>query len=93
MKHYFRTTYRHYLVNLERFYLTVMHIYYFLQIKEKVIEYSENSNCGGCKSNLSSVPIGNPSNCSCHVEFSLDEEWSGDVYFYYRLTNFYQVKS
>ena len=64
----------------------------FLQIKEKVIEYSEDSNCAYCKSNLSSAATGKPSNCSCYVEFSLDEQWSGDVYFYYRLTNFYQVK-
>lgn len=63
-----------------------------LQIKEKVIEYSEDSNCTTCKSKISSAATGKPSKCSCHVEFSLNEKWSGDVYFYYGLTNFYQVK-
>ena len=63
----------------------------FLQIKEKVIDYSEDLNCANCKSKISSAATAT-SNCPCDVEFSLDEQWSGDVYFYYRLTNFYQVK-
>lgn len=28
--------------------------------------------------------------CNCQVNFTLDEDWNEDVYFYYRLTEFYQ---
>ena len=30
------------------------------------------------------------STCPCEVKFNLTENWDGDVYFYYALSNFYQ---
>jgi len=58
-------------------------------IKEKVIEYTDFqlSDCEKCQNDLDVELV---QSCMCTVEFKLDEQWDGDVYFYYGLTNFYQ---
>lgn len=35
-------------------------------------------------------PVKYPDSCKCRIEFDLKQDFEGDVYMYYELTNFYQ---
>ena len=61
-------------------------------MKEHIIEYSENDNCKKCENGLEeNFKNAKVTNCGCNITFKLDTAWDDDVYFYYGLSNFYQV--
>ena len=65
-----------------------------MQIKETVIEYSEDSDCQRCidlDDAVKKVDDNKYLGCGCEIKFKLKEKWEGDIYFYYGLENFYQV--
>lgn len=66
---------------------------YLFQINEKVIEYSSNKTCfDKCENALAKNFVeGIKVDCKCDIKFSLKEKWEGDVFFYYGLSDFYQV--
>uniref|UniRef100_UPI00358E841F cell cycle control protein 50A-like n=1 Tax=Myxine glutinosa TaxID=7769 RepID=UPI00358E841F len=54
-------------------------------IREKEIDYTDQGDCNKCaNSNLTN------SNCTCKLNFTLEEDFEGQVYMYYGLSNFYQ---
>lgn len=57
------------------------------QVQEKVIDYT---NCNGCN-NIINGKQNYGKTCKCVKEFRLDKKFSGPVYLYYGLSNFYQV--
>ena len=58
-----------------------------------MIDYSDNADCKLCDGPaLTTFNEGTASNCTCVITFDLTSKWQGDVFFYYGLTNFYQVK-
>lgn len=62
-------------------------------IKEQVIEYTDNQDCKKCIDLDNAVKSENDNkflNCTCEIKFRLNLKWEGDVYFYYGLSNFYQ---
>ncbi len=62
---------------------------------EKVIDYTNcnKTNADGlisdklCSEELTNDPL---ADCECRIDFTLDQDWSKDVFLYYGLTNFYQ---
>ena len=57
-----------------------------------ILEYSEHKACQPCKEDLETkFKQGIKSGCSCSIDFNLKNDWDGDIYFYYGLSNFYQV--
>jgi len=61
------------------------------KIKEKTFVYSDHVNCQKCKLGLEEkMKRGLLQNCTCSIDLKLETKWSGDVYFLYGLSNFYQ---
>ncbi|CAH0713717.1 unnamed protein product, partial [Brenthis ino] len=65
-------------------------LYFSDEVKEHVIDYTycmkedENITCADY------IKINNLSACTCKIPFNLTEDFKGDVYFYYGLSNYYQ---
>ena len=63
-------------------------------IQEKVIDYTDCRNTKNpssmCKDEIILQPNVTERDCNCTENFTLDENWEGDVYMYYGLENFYQ---
>ncbi|XP_078368787.1 cell cycle control protein 50A-like isoform X2 [Oculina patagonica] len=61
------------------------------KVQEKFVEYTncETSNGERCDKFLENV-TNTGKTCVCTVQFSLSQEFKGDVYMYYGLSNFYQ---
>uniref|UniRef100_A0A0A9WLT9 Cell cycle control protein 50A n=1 Tax=Lygus hesperus TaxID=30085 RepID=A0A0A9WLT9_LYGHE len=64
-------------------------LYFSGQVKEHSIEYTD---CKSKDNQSCSQIIQNNTNakCTCIVQFNLPQDFKGDVYLYYGLTNFYQ---
>ncbi|KAJ7392111.1 hypothetical protein OS493_013478 [Desmophyllum pertusum] len=60
------------------------------KVQEKTVEYTtcEASNGEQCDKFLNDTNTGKT--CACIVKFNLSQEFKGDVYMYYGLSNFYQ---
>lgn len=59
-------------------------------VKEVKIDYTEtclNGNNDKCSAVINNL---NNATCICTVGFDIDEDWTGEVFMYYGLTNFYQ---
>lgn len=57
--------------------------------KEVKLDYTESEDCKRCyemRKNVSNAK----QTCSCKVDFSIEEAFKGDVFFYYGLKNFHQ---
>ncbi|CAG9791488.1 unnamed protein product [Diatraea saccharalis] len=65
-------------------------LYFSDEVKEKVIDYTdcvkedENISCAEYIKQNFLAP------CTCRLDFNLTEDFKGDVYFYYGLSNYYQ---
>ena len=61
------------------------------RIREKVIPYTDCKDIEGqfCK-NVIMNQRAVERNCFCNISFEIDEDWTGDVFIFYSLTNFYQ---
>ena len=67
-------------------------MYWFSQqVHEFEYNYTDCSDLKGiqCSQAINGTPILDR-NCVCEKEFTLDEDWDGDVFLYYGLENFYQ---
>ena len=60
-------------------------------VKEKIIPYTDCTNDQGvmCKEVIKNTEVWKR-NCICIITFQIDERWSGNVFIYYGLGNFYQ---
>lgn len=65
-------------------------LYFSDEVKEHVIDYTycmkENENIT-CAKAIKENPM---ESCTCRLHFNLTEDFKGDVYFYYGLSNYYQ---
>lgn len=60
-------------------------------VHEKVIDYTDctNKDNKACKDEIMNQNA-TDRDCSCTAKFNIAEDWEGDVFMYYGLTNFYQ---
>lgn len=62
-----------------------------LQVMEISIDYTECKDSAGlqCSQAINGTQV-EVRNCTCRENFRLENEWSGEVFMYYGLENFYQ---
>lgn len=65
-------------------------LYFSDEVKEHVIDYTDCNSTEIIGSKCADVIATNQSQCTCRIDFQLQEEFNGKVYMYYGLTNFYQ---
>lgn len=68
-------------------------LYFSDSVSEKVIDYTDCLDISRLPDNVSCasvIAIDNTTDCKCKVNFELTEDFKGNVYMYYGLTNFYQ---
>ncbi|XP_028655746.1 transmembrane protein 30C [Erpetoichthys calabaricus] len=58
-------------------------------IKQITVDYTQGGTCSLC-SDLRKDRSQSLNSCECNVDFSLNENFTGDVFMYYGLTNFHQ---
>ncbi|KAK9500745.1 hypothetical protein O3M35_001947 [Rhynocoris fuscipes] len=66
-------------------------LYFSDQVKEKSVDYTTCLSINSSDVTCASVIANNSdASCTCHINFTLEEDFNGKVYLYYGLSNFYQ---
>ncbi|KAJ8712939.1 hypothetical protein PYW08_008243 [Mythimna loreyi] len=65
-------------------------LYFSDEVKEHVIDYTNCQREGDNITCADYIKQNSMEQCTCRINFNLSEDFKGDVYFYYGLSNYYQ---